>query len=503
MASINLYRMPQQKAVIIGAGIAGIATAIRLAVKGYMVEVYEANNYPGGKLSEFTQDGYRFDAGPSLFTMPQYVDELFELAGKNPADYFTYQKLDITCQYFYEDGTQITAYADESKFVNELAIKTGEPTIHIKKHIANSRAIYNITDHVFLQRSLHRLKTYLSWDTFRSILNLPKIDAGRTMHKANTSFFNDERLVQLFDRYATYNGSNPYTAPATLNVIPHLEQHYGAYFPDGGMYSITTSLVKLAEEIGVKFNYATRVDEVVLEADNAIGIKVNGELIKSDIVISNMDVWFTYHRLLKNRQHLHPKNILQQQRSSSALIFYWGIKKQFKQLDLHNIFFSADYKIEFDHIWQAKNIYHDPTVYLNISSKFKADDAPEGCENWFTMINVPANTGQHWDTLIATARKNIITKLSRILGEDISQLITSETVLDPRSIESKTSSYQGSLYGTSSNNQFAAFLRHANRSSKIKKLYFCGGSVHPGGGIPLCLLSAKIVSEWVGGRTKN
>ncbi|RYD91664.1 MAG: phytoene desaturase, partial [Sphingobacteriales bacterium] len=186
-----------------------------------------------------------------------------------------------------------------------------------------------------------------------------------------------------------------------------------------------------------------------------------------------------------------------QERSSSALIFYWGMNKQFPKLDLHNIFFSADYEAEFNDIWQQKIIYHDPTVYLNISSKYKADDAPDGCENWFVMINVPSNSGQDWDSLIKQARQNIIIKLSRLLGKDISAYIKCESILDPQSIESRTSSYQGSLYGTSSNNQFAAFLRHANKSSKINNLYFCGGSVHPGGGIPLCLLSAKIVSDWI------
>lgn len=491
--------MPPQKAFIIGAGIAGIATAIRLAIKGYAVEVFEANNYPGGKLTEFTQDGYRFDAGPSLFTMPQYVDELFKLAEKSPKDHFNYQKLDVVCQYFYEDGTQLTAYADADKFAKEIADKTGEPAESVKKHIDNSRNIYQITNHVFLERSLHQLKTFLRWDTMKSVLQLPQVDAMRTMHKANKTFFKDKRIVQLFDRYATYNGSNPYTAPATLNVIPHLEQHFGAYFPDGGMNSITTALVDLATSLGVKFNYNSRVEEVVLDDDKVAGIIVSGELLKSSLVISNMDVWFTYKKLLKEHPNLHSQKILQQERSSSALIFYWGIKKRFAQLNLHNIFFSADYKAEFDHIWKEQDIYHDPTIYLNISSKLKPDDAPDGCENWFTMINVPANTGQDWDELIDDARKNIITKLSRLLCEDISELITSESILDPRSIESKTSSYQGSLYGTSSNSQFAAFLRHANKSSKIKGLYFCGGSVHPGGGIPLCLLSAKIVSEWIRG----
>jgi phytoene dehydrogenase-like protein len=212
-----------------------------------------------------------------------------------------------------------------------------------------------------------------------------------------------------------------------------------------------------------------------------------------------MDVWFTYHKLLRHYPHIHPQKTLKQERSSSALVFYWGISKQFSQLDLHNIFFSENYKAEFDHIWQQKDIYHDPTVYLNISSKLNPDDAPAGCENWFVMINVPANSGQDWGKLIADARKNIIQKLSRNLGEDIRQYIISETILDPPGIERQTLSYQGSIYGTSSNSRFAAFLRHPNQSAKVKNLYFCGGSVHPGGGIPLCLLSAKIVSDLVPG----
>jgi len=488
--------MPQQKAIIIGAGIAGISTAIRLAIKGYAVDVYEANSYPGGKLSELTVNGYRFDAGPSLFTMPQYVDELFSLAGKNPADYFTYQKLDIVCKYFYNDGTRISAYADTKKFASEISSKTGEPAAAVVKYLANSRDIYTITNHVFLERSLHRLQTYMRWDTVRSVLRFPQIDPFRTMHKANSTSFKDERVVQFFDRYATYNGSNPYQAPATLNVIPHLEHHFGAYFPDGGMYSITQSLVKLAQEQGVTFNYNSKVEEIVVIDRQAKGIRVKGESILADTVISNMDVWFTYKSLLAKHQVVHPQKTLGQERSSSALIFYWGIKKQFKQLDLHNIFFSGNYLFEFDHIWKKQSIYHDPTVYLNISSKYKADDAPEGCENWFVMINVPSSKPHHsWPQLIAAARKNILAKLLEELGEDVEQLIECEEILDPRSIESKTSSYQGSIYGTSSNNQFAAFLRHANRSSKINGLYFCGGSVHPGGGIPLCLLSAKIVSD--------
>lgn len=491
--------MPLKKAVIIGAGIAGIAAAIRLAVKGYAVDVFEANATPGGKLAEIKKDNFRFDAGPSLLTLPAYIDELFELAGKEPSHYFQYKKLDIICKYFYEDGTRLTAYADEAKFINEIATTIGEPIAALKKQRTNSSKIYELTNPVFLERGFNGLKSLFNKEALKALVNLPKLDTSRTMHRANQSFFKDERLVQFYDRYATYNGSNPYTAPATLNVIPHLEQQLGAYFPKRGMYSIVTGLVKLAEELGVQFYYRSPVDKIVLNNKVIQGIKVKGELIIADIVVSNMDIWFTYKKLLKDHHGLHPQKILQQERSSSALVFYWGINKTFNDLDLHNIFFSADYKAEFDHIWKEKNIYHDPTVYLNITSKLNPADAPPGCENWFVMINVPANTGQDWDNLVTEARKNILAKLSRLLNRDISQLIISESILDPRDIESKTLSYRGSIYGTSSNSKYAAFMRHANRSGQIKGLYFCGGSVHPGGGIPLCLLSAKIVSDEIGG----
>ncbi|MFM6976188.1 MAG: 1-hydroxycarotenoid 3,4-desaturase CrtD [Sphingobacteriaceae bacterium] len=481
------------KVIVIGAGIAGIASAIRMAVKGHDVAIYEANAYAGGKLSEFQLGNFRFDAGPSLFTMPQYVDELFALAGKDARYYFNYEKLETVCHYFYEDGTRIKAWADRDKLAQEIASKTKDSASAVRRFLRYSARIYNITHAIFLEKSLHRIQSFLNWGVLRSLLRFPQIDPFRSMDRANADFFKDDKTIRFFNRYATYNGSNPYQAPATLNVIPHLEQHFGAYFPKGGMYAITQSLVKLAEDLGVVFHYHSPVKEIIVADKKVKGIRMNDEEIYADRIVSNMDVWFTYHQLLKNQ--IPPQQILNQERSSSALIFYWGIQAEFSELDLHNIFFSEDYEKEFDAIWKHKTIDADPTVYINISSKYRPEDAPKENENWFVMINVPANNGQDWDTLIAEARKNILQKLAKNLGRDIESLILCEEILDPRSIEQKTASYQGALYGTSSNNQFAAFLRHANFSSKIKNLYFVGGSVHPGGGIPLALLSAKIVDD--------
>jgi phytoene dehydrogenase-like protein len=208
-----------------------------------------------------------------------------------------------------------------------------------------------------------------------------------------------------------------------------------------------------------------------------------------------MDIYPTYKRLLKNQKA--PEKTLSQERSSSALIFYWGIQKEFPELDLHNIIFSESYEKEFHTIFNEKSIVDDPTVYINITSKENPSDAPIGHENWFVMINAPGNYGQDWDILKQKAKKNIISKLNSVLKIDLEKLITTEHILDPVGIETETSSYRGALYGAASNNKFAAFLRHPNFSRSIKNLYFCGGSVHPGGGIPLCLLSAKIVADLV------
>ena len=483
------------KALVIGAGIAGIASAIRLAAKGYEVEVYEANAYPGGKIAEVKLKGYRFDAGPSLLTMPQYIDELFELAGKDSRNYIKYEKLDLICRYFYEDGTRIDAWADDAKFVEELAAKTVDSKESVSRFLKKSAAIYDITHHVFLEKSLHKLSTYTNLQTARSILRFPQIDSFRTLNQANRQFFKDSKTTRIFNRYATYNGSDPYRSPATLNVIPHLERGFGAFIPEKGMYDITDALVTLARELGVKFNFNKKVEKIIHENGRVKGLLIEKDFVPADLVVSNSDIWFVYKNLLKDEPM--PKNVQNQERSSSALIFYWCIEKDFPELDLHNIFFSENYEEEFNYIWKRKDIYFDPTVYVNISCKINMTDAPIGCENWFVLVNAPGNEGQDWQKLIVQARENIIKKLSRILGKDISEFISAEQILDPTTIQSKTGSYRGSLYGASSNSLTAAFLRHPNFSSTIKNLYFVGGSVHPGGGIPLALLSAKIAPDLV------
>lgn len=243
------------KSIIIGAGIAGLASAVRLRLTGFEVQVFESATGPGGKLSEIRDGEYRWDAGPSLFTMPKLVEELFELAGLNPKEHFHYTRLPVVTNYFYEDGTRIEAHCTAEEFAEEIYQKTGESKDNVFQQLKESEELYDITNHVFLERSLHKLSTYFRKDTLISALQLHKLKAFSSMHGANKKRFQDPRVVQLFDRYATYNGSDPYQAPATLNIIPHLEFGLGAYFPTGGMYAITEAIYNLGKKLGVEYHF--------------------------------------------------------------------------------------------------------------------------------------------------------------------------------------------------------------------------------------------------------
>ncbi len=485
-----------KKAIIIGAGIAGLAAAIRLSVQGFEVTVYEKNAFPGGKLSHFTLKDFQFDAGPSLFTQPANLAELFSLAGEPLEDYFQYQSMPISFKYFYEDGAIVNAYTDNTLLAQELKEKLGEKPDKLLEYLNDSKKLYQQIASVFLNFSLHKRATLYKANVLTALRQLKWKYLFSTMHQVNKGYFKNPKTIQLFNRYATYNGSNPYQAPGMLSLIPHLELNEGTFYPKGGMISITNALYQLAIKKRVQFHFNSSVDRIIQNEGAAIGIVINHENVFADLIVSNMDVYFTYQKLLCDTTKA--TELLKQERSSSAFIFYWGINTTFPDLELHNIFFTDNYEAEFKALFHTKTLYADPTIYVNITSKCEPGiQAPEGKENWFVMVNVPANIGQDWASFRKDVRDAVLKKLNRILQANIETNIEVEEWLDPVSIESRTASYMGSLYGTSSNSKMAAFFRHPNFSKQLKRLYFVGGSVHPGGGIPLCLKSAKIMSELV------
>lgn len=480
------------KVGIIGAGVGGLATAIRLANKGYEVSVFEKNLHAGGKISEIHKQGYRFDTGPSLFTLPNLLDELFAECGESLSDYFSYSLIDNNCKYLFANGAQFNFYHDKDKLKQEVENHTQESYRNIEKRLKKSGEIYEFSAPVFIFSAFQKLSNFVTPQYKNMVFKLHKLNFFKTMHQANVSDFHDPNIVQLFDRYATYNGSNPYQAPATLNMIAHLENNIGAFFPNKGMYDIVKGLYKLALKKGVCFEFNSMVTKIEIENKRATALWVNNRKHSFDIVVSDSDAKYVVNHLFDSPLK---KRLNKLTPSSSALIFYWGMKNMQSQLDIHNILFSADYKKEFEAIFKQHAVYDDPTVYIFISSKMVKTDAPENCENWFVMINVPSNSGQNWEQLLLEARKNIVRKIERILAISIEEHIECEEIGSPLTIEKNTLSVNGALYGTASNSMFSAFLRHPNFMRKIKNLYFVGGSVHPGGGIPLCIASSMIVSN--------
>jgi len=485
----------KKKVIIIGSGIAGLALSVRLKSKGYNVEVFEKNKNVGGKLSDFYINNFRHDFGPKLFTMPNLIEDIFDDARVDIDKYFKYDKLDIACKYFWDDGKIFNAYSDSQKFIDEVHKNFNKEENKVEEYIFNSKKKFNLVKKIFLEKSLHKISTYLSFDSLKAIFNFFQLNIFISLNSLNKRYFRDEKLIQLFNRFATYNGSSPYLTSGIMSIIQHLEHDHGVFMPKKGLSDISHSLYNLAKDLGVKFRFNSEIDKILIKNKSAVGVSIKRTNYGADIIVSNMDINLTYDRLLKG--YKKPFFIKNYQPSSSAVVFYWNMNKSFSNINVHNIIFSRDQKKEFDYLFNRNLIYDDPTVYICSTSKIVKEDAPSGCENWFILINSPFDSGQNWKKIKKKLRNNVIKKINSTLKVDIENNIIGEKILTPVDIETETLSKFGALYGSSSNSLKSAFIRHPNFSKNINNLYFCGGSVHPGGGIPLCLNSAKIVSDLI------
>lgn len=334
------------KIIIIGAGLAGLSAAIYLLNKGHEVLVFEANSHAGGKAGSIMEKGFRFDTGPSLLTLPNVLENIFKDSEEEINNYLQIKKLDVLSKNFYEDGKIIHSYSDVEKFALEIEAKTIDTKESVKKFFEYAKAIYKASADIFILDSISKVLK----PSFKTLKLLPRIlhlDPFRTMHDAVSSFFSDNHTQQIFDRFATYNGSNPFKTPATLNVISYVENILGGYYVTDGIYSIPTALSRLAMKKGVKFYFNHEVTEIIKKDNSVIGVKANGQIYYADKIVTNADVNFTFQNLLNDNYSSEAKKYKALEPSSSAFVFFWGIGDVFPELDIHNIFFSKDNKKEF------------------------------------------------------------------------------------------------------------------------------------------------------------
>lgn len=480
-----------KKVIIIGGGLGGLAAACRLVRAGFAVSVYEKNATVGGKVNLVEANGYKFDTGASLLTMRHVLDDLFAFCGRRLEDYLEILPLDPLCRYFWTDGARLDASPDVEKTEAEIARIAPADAANFRKYLADSRRKYEIAERTFLAKSLNELPTLL---TPGNLADLLKISTLKTLAGHNAGYFESEKMRQLFNRFATYNGSSPYATPATFALIPYVEFGLGAWSVRGGMYEIPRALARLASELGVKIFVESEIEEIVVENKKAIGVRIGGEIARADTIVSNVDAVETYRRLLRSKKYQN------REPSCSGFVLLLGARKKFPALAHHNIFFSDDYRAEFDAIFRRKTPAPDPTVYVCATSRTDATQAPEGHENLFVLVNAPYTSERvDWPSEKQSYRDLIVKKLENFGLEGLGAALDFERIITPQDFETEYRANRGSIYGISSNGLLSAFLRVPNKARDIENLYFAGGATHPGGGIPLVLLSGKMASELIAG----
>ena len=485
-----------KKAVIIGGGIGGLSAAIRLQHTGWQVTVLEKNARVGGKMSEITQDGFRWDTGPSVITMRNVFEDLFQSVGRRLDDYLTLLPVDPLTRYFYPDGQQLDIRRDTAETLAQIARLDARDVEGYQRYLAYAAQIHRVTGPVFI---------YDKPPTLSSFLRVPvrdwlKADPFRTMHQAIRAHVQSPYLQQLLGRFATYVGGSPYLAPATLNVIADVELSGGVWYPEGGIYRIAAALEQVALECGVDILTSTEVTRLHVERVEAIGVWLaNGVHIPANVIIANADVTSTFNRLLNHEPALQPriKRLSRYEPSCSGFILMLGIEGTHPELAHHNIFFSADYPAEFKSIFKTLMPAIDPTLYVAITSKTDPSHAPEGCENWFVLINAPPLSDRYDWSIQADIYRALVMQRLYERGYDIENRIRSEVMMTPVDLEQQSWAWRGALYGPSANSRFTVFRRPHNRSPEIRGLYFAGGTTHPGGGVPMVMLSGKVAAEMV------
>ncbi|BEP15458.1 phytoene desaturase family protein [Acidothermaceae bacterium B102] len=479
------------RVVIIGAGVGGLASAARLATLGHDVTLCEQSPVIGGKLGIHEEQGFTFDTGPSLVTMPQVFGELFASTGDPLNSVLTLRPVEPIARYRFADGTMLDSTADLTTFCDSLDEALGEGNgDDWRRFMQRAERIWDATHVPFLESPLHGIRSLLR--QAYKVGDLATIAPWKTLRTLGTHYLRDPRLRMFLDRYATYTGSDPRKAPAALAVVPYVEQAFGAWYVEGGLHLLGQAIADRAVERGATLRLDTEVTAITVTGNLVDGVTLaDGSHLEADVVVANADASVVYRDLL-------PRKAMQRQLarttpSLSGFVVLLGLRGRTEGLAHHTVLFPEDYDAEFDAVFGGR-LADDPTVY--ISAPVDAATAPDGDEAWFVLVNAARNGLVDWDAQAVDYATHVVDLMAR-RGFDVRDRIAVREVRSPADLERATRSPGGSIYGSSSNGPMAAFLRPANASG-VTGLFLVGGSSHPGGGLPLVTLSAKIVAGLVG-----
>lgn len=487
-----------KKVVIIGGGLGGMSAGIRLAVDNYDVTIIEKGERLGGKLNKRGGNGFSFDTGPSILTMPWVLEQLFQNANRNLTDYIKLKRIEPQWKTFFEDGTTIELTSDLPELIRQLRSVSKEDAGELFNYLNYCSKMYEYSLKSVYKKSLRGLQDLRSMHTVKELLSM---DPMKTMHQGTRKFFKDKKIQQLFNFLIMYIGSSPYHAPAVLSQLAHVQLGLGIYYVDGGMYEIANAMSKVLHELQVNVHLNTKVKKIISNGKKATGVELeNGQIVEADIIVSNLEVVPTYQTLLENHP-LHHDFIQEQEKfppTVSGLVLLLGVNRKYKHLTHHNFFFSASPEKEFNQLYNEETAPEDPTIYVGISSKSDPTQAPEGKENLFVLTHVPPlKEGETWDNKALEYRKLIIVKLEKMGVTDLSNSIEFEYMFTPNDLQQLYGANGGSIYGVATDRKKNGGFKFPSKSSYIQNLYFVGGSTHPGGGVPMVTLSGQLTADLI------
>ena len=482
-------------ALVIGAGLGGIATAARLARAGYSVKVLEKNGTPGGRCGQLVRGGHRIDTAATLFLMPEVFAQTYTALGEHMEEHLTLRRIDPTYQIRFEDGMQIALTSDLNALQDQVeAIEPGSFD-GLLRFLVEGNQSYHLSLERFVGRNFYHALDYFSLQNLPLLFKLKPL----VKHYDNVGhYFHDPHLKAAFSFQNMYLGLSPFDAPATYSLLQYTELVGGVWLPVGGIYRVIESLTQIAEAHGVHFVYNTPVERIEVDGDRATGVELeDGTHLEADIIVANADLPYVYSHLLPDEaeaQHLEHLHY-----TCSAIMFYWGIDTVYPQLGTHNVFLADDYRTSFDRIFKEHLLPDEPSFYVHAPARTDPSAAPAGQDTLMVLVPVGhLDTGitQDWDALRAHARSAVIQRLAASAGiTDLEQHLKFEVSYAPSDWLKRYNLAKGAAFGLSHNFLQVGYLRPHNRHHRYGNLYFVGSSTHPGTGMPMALLSARLTTE--------
>jgi diapolycopene oxygenase len=490
--------MNKKKVIVIGSGLGGLSAAISLAQAGYAVSVHEKNAQIGGKLNVLKERGYSFDLGPSILTLPHIFERLFDRSGKRMRDYIAIRPLRPHWRNFFEDGTVVDLYPEPERMAEE-ARKVGEDPRNVQRFLKYSADLYDLVNAGYFEQGLDTsddfAKFYGLWKFF-------KFDLFRTMHGGVKRFLKTRYLRDVFDYFIKYVGSSAYHSPAFMNCLPTIQFRYDLWYVDGGLYQIAVGLKRLMDELGIGVRLNSEVTEVRKEGGRVAGVVTkDGGFEAADIVVCNMEVIPAYKRLLRE-DAAFLRTLEKFEPACSGLVLELGLDCQYPQLAHHNFFFSEHQREHFYTVFRKRQLPPDPTIYLVAASKTDPTVAPAGCDCLKVLPHIPYIDDAHPLTRedYLAFKERVVDKLERMGLKDLRKHVVFEHCWTPLDIREQYYSNQGAIYGVVSDRFKNLAFKAPKQSTRYPNLFFVGGSVNPGAGMPMVVLCgqnvARKIVEW-------